>query len=134
MINGKKTKPIIIAVAVIVVIILGIVLFSSGNDPVGDVKSMDFDEFDGKRIEGLVKSSMLDVKWTSESIGNGEYEVTVKGYSKYLFEDIKIMFSTRYFEDADEVYITIESVSFDYEVYYDYDSIVYILRAVFGLN
>ena len=126
--NPKVIIPVIIAIAVVLLIIIGI----SGNSVVSDVKDIVFEQHGTISIGKAVDVYLEKAEWTSEELSDDEYAVTLKAFSKEIGTFFSVEFRVTYTEDM--VYALPLSVEILDEKYTDDQSVWEIMAHIYGKN
>lgn len=139
--NFEKAKPKSLmekvihfgALLFIIAIIVGIFRSCAANTPeiraINTAKDMIFSDYGASNFEIYVDTSLEDVKWEAENLGNDRWAVYMNGYSpKY---DIQLMTQMVITDEGDSYSGEIVYVEVDGVGYSDYDSIRYALAIIY---
>ena len=139
--NLEKAKPKSLMEKVIhfgvllfvIAIIVGIFRSCAANTPenraINTAKDMIFSDYGESNFEIYVDTSLEDVEWEAENLGNDRWAVYMNGYSpKY---DIQLMTQMVITDEGDSYSGEIVYVEVDGVGYSDYDSIRYALAVIY---
>lgn len=139
--NFEKAKPKTLMEKVIhfgillfvIAIIVGIFLSCAANTPenraINTAKDMIFSDYGESNFEIYVDTSLENVEWEAENLGNDRWAVYMNGYSpKY---DIQLMTQMVITDEGDSYSGEIVYVEVDGVGYSDYDSIRYALAVIY---
>ncbi len=138
--SPRSTAPkkgvgfVVVLIGCIVLAFAIVTLTKPRENVIGDAKELVFDDFGAIPIGEALNDTLLEENWSSKKIKAGNYEVTVSGFSIDLQRDIVITIQTRYFDETDDVYASIESISVDEETYADIDTISQVMTILYGNN
>lgn len=139
--NFEKAKPKSLMEKVIhfgvlmfvVVIIVGIFRSCAANTPenraINTAKDMIFSDYGESNFEIYVDTSLEDVEWEAENLGNDRWVVYMNGYSPEY--DIQLMTQMVITDEGDSYSGEIAYVEVDGVGYSDYDSIRYALAVIY---
>ena len=139
--NFEKAKPKTLMEKVIhfgvllfvVAIIVGIVRGCSANSPenraINTAKDMIFSDYGESNFEIYVDTSLENVEWEAENLGNDRWAVYMNGYSPEY--DIQLMTQMVITDEGDSYSGEIVYVEVDGVGYSDYDSIRYVLAVIY---
>lgn len=141
--NFEKAKPKTLMEKVIhfgillfvIAIIVGIFRSCAANTPenraINTAKDMIFSDYGESNFEIYVDTSLENVEWEAENLGNDRWAVYMNGYSpKY---DIQLMTQMVITDEGDSYSGEIVYVEVDGVGYSDYDSIRYALALIYDL-
>lgn len=139
--NFEKAKPKTLMEKVIhfgillfvIAIIVGIFRSCAANTPenraINTAKDMIFSDYGESNFEIYVDTSLENVEWEAENLGNDRWAVYMNGYSpKY---DIQLMTQMVITDEGDSYSGEIVYVEVDGVGYSDYDSIRYALAVIY---
>lgn len=139
--NFEKAKPKTLMEKVIhfgillfvIAIIVGIFRSCAANTPenraINTAKDMIFSDYGESNFEIYVDTSLENVEWEAENLGNDRWTVYMNGYSpKY---DIQLMTQMVITDEGDSYSGEIVYVEVDGVGYSDYDSIRYALAVIY---
>lgn len=139
--NFEKAKPKTLMEKVIhfgillfvIAIIVGIFRSCAANTPenraINTAKDMIFSDYGESNFEIYVDTSLENVEWEAENLGNDRWAVYMNGYSpKY---DIQLMTQMVITDESDSYSGEIVYVEVDGVGYSDYDSIRYALAVIY---
>ena len=139
--NFEKAKPKTLMEKVIhfgillfvIAIIVGIFRSCAANTPenraINTAKDMIFSDYGESNFEIYVDTSLENVEWEAENLGNDRWAVYMNGYSpKY---DIQLMTQMVITDEGDSYSGEIVYVEVDDVGYSDYDSIRYALAVIY---
>lgn len=139
--NFEKAKPKTLMEKVIhfgillfvIAIIVGIFRSCAANTPenraINTAKDMIFSDYGESNFEIYVNTSLENVEWEAENLGNDRWAVYMNGYSpKY---DIQLMTQMVITDEGDSYSGEIDYVEVDGVGYSDYDSIRYALAVIY---
>lgn len=139
--NFEKAKPKTLMEKVIhfgillfvISIIVGIFRSCAANTPenraINTAKDMIFSDYGESNFEIYVDTSLENVEWEAENLGNDRWAVYMNGYSpKY---DIQLMTQMVITDEGDSYSGEIDYVEVDGVGYSDYDSIRYALAVIY---
>lgn len=139
--NFEKAKPKTLMEKVIhfgillfvIAIIVGIFRSCAANTPenraINTAKDMIFSDYGESNFEIYVDTSLENVEWEAENLGNDRWAVYMNGYSpKY---DIQLMTQMVITDEGDSYSGEIDYVEVDGVGYSDYDSIRYALAVIY---
>lgn len=139
--NFEKAKPKALMEKVIhfgillfvIAIIVGIFRSCAANTPenraINTAKDMIFSDYGESNFEIYVDTSLENVEWEAENLGNDRWAVYMNGYSpKY---DIQLMTQMVITDEGDSYSGEIDYVEVDGVGYSDYDSIRYALAVIY---
>lgn len=139
--NFEKAKPKTLIEKVIhfgillfvIAIIVGIFRSCAANTPenraINTAKDMIFSDYGESNFEIYVDTSLENVEWEAENLGNDRWAVYMNGYSpKY---DIQLMTQMVITDEGDSYSGEIDYVEVDGVGYSDYDSIRYALAVIY---
>lgn len=139
--NFEKAKPKTLMEKVIhfgillfvIAIIVGIFRSCAANTPenraINTAKDMIFSDYGESNFEIYVDTSLENVEWEAENLGNDRWAVYMNGYSpKY---DIQLMTQMAITDEGDSYSGEIVYVEVDGVGYSDYDSIRYALAVIY---
>lgn len=139
--NFEKSKPKTLMEKVIhfgillfvIAIIVGIFRSCAANTPenraINTAKDMIFSDYGESNFEIYVDTSLENVEWEAENLGNDRWAVYMNGYSpKY---DIQLMTQMIITDEGDSYSGEIVYVEVDGVGYSDYDSIRYALAIIY---
>ena len=139
--NFEKAKPKTLMEKVIhfgillfvIAIIVGIFRSCAANTPenraINTAKDMIFSDYGESNFEIYVDTSLENVEWEAENLGNDRWAVYMNGYSpKY---DIQLMTQMVITDEGDIYSGEIDYVEVDGVGYSDYDSIRYALAVIY---
>ena len=139
--NFEKAKPKTLMEKVIhfgillfvIAIIVGIFRSCAANTPenraINTAKDMIFSDYGEINFEIYVDTSLENVEWEAENLGNDRWAVYMNGYSpKY---DIQLMTQMVITDEGDSYSGEIDYVEVDGVGYSDYDSIRYALAVIY---
>lgn len=139
--NFEKAKPKTLMEKVIhfgillfvIAIIVGIFRSCAANTPenraINTAKDMIFSDYGESNFEIYVDTSLENVEWEAENLGNDRWAVYMNGYSpKY---DIQLMTKMVITDEGDSYSGEIVYVEVDGVGYSDYDSIRYALAVIY---
>lgn len=139
--NFEKAKPKSLMEKVIhfgvllfvIAIIVGIFRSCAANTPenraINTAKDMIFSDYGESNFEIYVDTSLENVEWEAENLGNDRWAVYMNGYSpKY---DIQLMTQMVITDEGDSYSGEIAYVEVDGVGYSDYDSIRYALAVIY---
>lgn len=139
--NFEKAKPKTLMEKVIhfgillfvIAIIVGIFRSCAANTPenraINTAKDMIFSDYGESNFEIYVDTSLENVEWEAENLGNDRWAVYMNGYSpKY---DIQLMTQMVITDEGDSYSGEIAYVEVDGVGYSDYDSIRYALAVIY---
>ena len=139
--NFEKEKPKTLMEKVIhfgillfvIAIIVGIFRSCAANTPenraINTAKEMIFSDYGESNFEIYVDTSLENVEWEAENLGNDRWAVYMNGYSpKY---DIQLMTQMVITDEGDSYSGEIAYVEVDGVGYSDYDSIRYALAVIY---
>lgn len=139
--NFEKSKPKTLMEKVIhfgillfvIAIIVGIFRSCASNTPenraINTAKDMIFSDYGESNFEIYVDTSLENVEWEAENLGNDRWAVYMNGYSpKY---DIQLMTQMIITDEGDSYSGEIVYVEVDGVGYSDYDSIRYALAIIY---
>lgn len=139
--NFEKAKPKSLMEKVIhfgvlmfvVAIIVGIFRSCAANTPenraINTAKDMIFSDYGESNFEIYVDTSLEDVEWEAENLGNDRWAVYMNGYSPEY--DIQLMTQMVITDEGDSYSGEIAYVEVDGVGYSDYDSIRYALAVIY---
>lgn len=139
--NFEKAKPKSLMEKVIhfgvllfvIVIIVGIFRSCAANTPenqaINTAKDMIFSDYGESNFEIYVDTSLEDVEWEAENLGNDRWAVYMNGYSPEY--DIQLMTQMVITDEGDSYSGEIVYVEVDGVGYSDYDSIRYALAVIY---
>ena len=139
--NFEKAKPKSLMEKVIhfgvllfvVAIIVGIFRSCAANTPenraINTAKDMIFSDYGESNFEVYVDTSLEDVEWEAENLGNDRWAVYMNGYSPEY--DIQLMTQMVITDEGDSYSGEIVYVEVDGVGYSDYDSIRYALAVIY---
>lgn len=139
--NFEKAKPKSLMEKIIhfgvllfvIAIIVGIFRSCSANTPenraINNAKNMIFSDYGESNFEVYVDTSLEDVKWEAENLGNDRWTVYMNGYSPEY--DIQLMTQMVITDEGDSYSGEIVYVEVDGVGYSDYDSIRYALAVIY---
>lgn len=139
--NFEKAKPKSLMEKVIhfgvlmfvVAIIVGIFRSCAANTPenraINTAKDMIFSDYGESNFEIYVDTSLEDVEWEAENLGNDRWAVYMNGYSPEY--DIQLMTQMVITDEGDSYSGEIVYVEVDGVGYSDYDSIRYALAVIY---
>lgn len=120
---------ILLLVAVVAIIFRGCSANSPENRAINTAKDMIFSDYGASNFEIYVDTSLKDVKWEAENLGNDRWAVYMNGYSpKY---DIQLMTQMVITDKGDSYSGEIVYIEADGIGYSDYDSIRYALAIIY---
>lgn len=120
---------ILLLVVVVALIFRGCSANSPENRAINTAKDMIFSDYGASNFEIYVDTSLEDVKWEAENLGNDRWAVYMNGYSpKY---DIQLMTQMVITDEGDSYSGEIVYVEADGIGYSDYDSIRYALAIIY---
>lgn len=139
--NFEKAKPktlmekvihfgiLLFVIAIIVGIFRSCVANNPENRAINNAKDMIFSDYGESNFEIYVDTSLENVEWEAENLGNGRWAVYMNGYSpKY---DIQLMTQMVITDEGDSYSGEIDYVEVDGVGYSDYDSIRYALAVIY---
>lgn len=139
--NFEKAKPKTLMEKVIhfgillfvIAIIVGIFRSCAANTPenraINTAKDMIFSDYGESNFEIYVDTSLENVEWEAENLGNDRWAVYMNGYSpKY---DIQLMTQMVITDEGDSYSGEIDYVEVDGVGYSDYDNIRYALAVIY---
>lgn len=139
--NFEKAKPKSLMEKVIhfgvllfvIAIIVGIFRSCAANTPenraINTAKDMIFSDYGESNFEVYVDTSLEDVEWEAENLGNDRWAVYMNGYSPEY--DIQLMTQMIITDEGDSYSGEIVYVEVDGVGYSDYDSIRYALAVIY---
>lgn len=139
--NFEKAKPKSLMEKVIhfgvllfvIAIIVGIFRSCAANTPenraINTAKDMIFSDYGESNFEVYVDTSLEDVEWEAENLGNDRWAVYMNGYSPEY--DIQLMTQMVITDEGDSYSGEIVYVEVDGVGYSDYDSIRYALAVIY---
>lgn len=139
--NFEKAKPKSLMEKVIhfgvllfvIAIIVGIFRSCAANTPenraINTAKDMIFSDYGESNFEVYVDTSLEDVEWEAEKLGNDRWAVYMNGYSPEY--DIQLMTQMVITDEGDSYSGEIAYVEVDGVWYSDYDSIRYALAVIY---
>lgn len=139
--NFEKAKPKSLMEKVIhfgvllfvIAIIVGIFRSCAANTPenraINTAKDMIFSDYGESNFEIYVDTSLEDVEWEAENLGNDRWAVYMNGYSPEY--DIQLMTQMVITDEGDSYSCEIVYVEVDGVGYSDYDSIRYALAVIY---
>ena len=139
--NFEKAKPKSLMEKVIhfgvllfvIAIIVGIFRSCAANTPenraINTAKDMIFSDYGESNFEVYVDTSLEDVEWEAEKLGNDRWAVYMNGYSPEY--DIQLMTQMVITDEGDSYSGEIVYVEVDGVGYSDYDSIRYALAVIY---
>lgn len=139
--NFEKAKPKTLMEKVIhfgvllfvIAIIVGIFRSCAANTPenqaINTAKDMIFSDYGESNFEIYVDTSLEDVEWEAENLGNDRWAVYMNGYSPEY--DIQLMTQMVITDEGDSYSGEIVYVEVDGVGYSDYDSIRYALAVIY---
>lgn len=139
--NFEKAKPKSLMEKVIhfgvllfvIAIIVGIFRSCAANTPenraINTAKDMIFSDYGESNFEIYVDTSLEDVEWEAENLGNDRWAVYMNGYSPEY--DIQLMTQMVITDEGDSYSGEIVYVEVDGVGYSDYDSIRYALAVIY---
>lgn len=139
--NFEKAKPKTLMEKVIhfgvllfvIVIIVGIFRSCAANTPenraINTAKDMIFSDYGESNFEIYVDTSLENVEWDAENLGNDRWAVYMNGYSPEY--DIQLMTQMVITDEGDSYSGEIVYVEVDGVGYSDYDSIRYALAVIY---
>lgn len=139
--NYEKAKPKSLMEKVIrfgvllfiVAIIVGIFRSCAANTPenraINTAKDMIFSDYGASNFEIYVDTSLEDVEWDAENLGNDRWAVYMNGYSPEY--DIQLMTQMIITDEGDSYSGEIVYVEVDGVGYSDYDNIRYVLAVIY---
>ena len=139
--NFEKAKPKSLMEKIIhfgillfvVAIIVGIFRSCAANTPenraINTAKDMIFSDYGESNFEIYVDTSLEDVEWEAENLGNDRWAVYMNGYSPEY--DIQLMTQMVITDEGDSYSGEIVYVEVDGVGYSDYDSIRYALAVIY---
>lgn len=139
--NFEKAKPktlmekvihfgiLLFAIAIIVGIFRSCAANTPENRAINTAKDMIFSDYGESNFEIYVDTSLENVEWEAENLGNDRWAVYMNGYSpKY---DIQLMTQMVITDEGDSYSGDIVYVEVDGVGYSDYDSIRYALAVIY---
>lgn len=139
--NFEKAKPktlmekvihfgiLLFAIAIIVGIFRSCAANTPENRAINTAKDMIFSDYGESNFEIYVDTSLENVEWEAENLGNDRWAVYMNGYSpKY---DIQLMTQMVITDEGDSYSGEIVYVEVDGVGYSDYDSIRYALAVIY---
>lgn len=139
--NFEKAKPKSLMEKIIhfgvllfvIAIIVGIFRSCAANTPenraINNAKNMIFSDYGESNFEVYVDTSLEDVEWEAENLGNDRWAVYMNGYSPEY--DIQLMTQMDITDEGDSYSGEIVYVEVDGVGYSDYDSIRYALAVIY---
>ena len=139
--NFEKAKPKSLmekvihfgALLFVIAIIVGIFRSCAANTPenraINTAKDMIFSDYGESNFEIYVDTSLEDVEWEAENLGNDRWAVYMNGYSSEY--DIQLMTQMVITDEGDSYSGEIVYVEVDGVGYSDYDSIRYALAIIY---
>lgn len=139
--NFEKAKPKSLMEKVIhfgvllfvIAIIVGIFRSCAANTPenraINTAKDMIFSDYGESNFEIYVDTSLEDIEWEAENLGNDRWAVYMNGYSPEY--DIQLMTQMVITDEGDSYSGEIVYVEVDGVGYSDYDSIRYALAVIY---
>lgn len=139
--NFEKAKPKTLMEKVIhfgvllfvIAIIVGIFRSCAANTPenraINTAKGMIFSDYGESNFEIYVDTSLENVEWDAENLGNDRWAVYMNGYSPEY--DIQLMTQMVITDEGDSFSGEIVYVEVDGVGYSDYDSIRYVLAVIY---
>lgn len=139
--NFEKAKPKTLMEKVIhfgillfvIAIIVGIFRSCAANTPenraINTAKDMIFSDYGESNFEIYVDTSLENVEWDAENLGNDRWAVYMNGYSPEY--DIQLMTQMVITDEGDSYSGEIVYVEVDGVGYSDYDSIRYVLAVIY---
>ena len=139
--NFEKAKPktlmekvihfgvLLFAIAIIVGIFRSCAANTPENRAINTAKDMIFSDYGESNFEIYVDTSLEDVEWEAENLGNDRWAVYMNGYSPEY--DIQLMTQMVITDEGDSYSGEIVYVEVDGVGYSDYDSIRYVLAVIY---
>lgn len=139
--NFEKAKPktlmekvihfgiLLFAIAIIVGIFRSCAANTPENRAINTAKDMIFSDYGESNFEIYVDTSLEDVEWEAENLGNDRWAVYMNGYSPEY--DIQLMTQMVITDEGDSYSGEIVYVEVDGVGYSDYDSIRYALAVIY---